>query len=201
MLFTEVLAVLSISAATGLRLALPLLLIGLLSGPELWSRVPLLNAIPPAIVLGLLAGWSAFELIMTKTRANYRFIQGIELLFSPVVGIIAGVAIARYVGMESWVLWFVSLISGLFALVIQLVQVGTAYRRRHGPPLWVLFSQDLICVVLVLLAFDAPEQGGLIAMLLLWLAIRTSTLWRKWYVEQTDALDRTQPRRHKHEPD
>jgi hypothetical protein len=30
------------------------------------------------------------------------------------------------------------------------------------------------------LAFDAPYQGGVIALLLLWLVIRTSYLWQHW---------------------
>ncbi|MEO0869538.1 MAG: DUF4126 domain-containing protein, partial [Cyanobacteria bacterium J06642_11] len=38
----ELLAVLAISAATGLRLALPLLLIGLFAEERLWSTVPIL---------------------------------------------------------------------------------------------------------------------------------------------------------------
>lgn len=43
----EVLAVLSAAAAGGLRLALPLLLIGLLQGEQLWSQVPLLRHFSP----------------------------------------------------------------------------------------------------------------------------------------------------------
>jgi len=41
--------------------------------------------------------------------------------------------------------------------------------------------QDLLCVLLVLFALDAPKQGGLIALLLLWLAIRSSSAWYRWY--------------------
>ncbi|NEP36889.1 MULTISPECIES: DUF4126 family protein, partial [unclassified Moorena] len=67
------------------------------------------------------------------------------------------------------------------AFVLQLVQVGWFYRLR-GLPLWVVFLQDFLCVVLIILAFDAPEQGGLIALLLLWLAIRSSKHWYRWYV-------------------
>jgi len=42
-----------------------------------------------------------------------------------------------------------------------------------------------LCVLLVLLAFDAPREGGLIALLLLWLAIRSSREWQHWYRTQT----------------
>lgn len=43
----EVLAILSAAAAGRLRLALPLLLIGLLQGEQLWSQVPLLRHFSP----------------------------------------------------------------------------------------------------------------------------------------------------------
>jgi hypothetical protein len=36
----------------------------------------------------------------------------------------------------------------------------------------------------VLFAFRAPEQGGSIALLLLWIAIRSSTEWQRWYREK-----------------
>jgi hypothetical protein len=61
-----------------------------------------------------------------------------------------------------------------------LVQVGWFFRLR-GLPLWVVFSQDVLCVALVIFAFDAPQQGGLIALILLWLAIRSSQQWRRLY--------------------
>ncbi|WP_448597251.1 DUF4126 family protein, partial [Thermoleptolyngbya sp.] len=50
----EILAILSISAATGMRIALPLLLIGLLQRESLWVSVPLLSQVPPPLVLGVL---------------------------------------------------------------------------------------------------------------------------------------------------
>jgi hypothetical protein len=61
--------------------------------------------------------------------------------------------------------------------------------------------QDFLCLCLVFFAFDAPRQGGVIALLLLWLALRTSTLWRQWYLQQAEARDRRTPRRLKREPD
>ena len=73
---------------------------------------------------------------------------------------------------------------GLLALVLQLVQAGWFYRLR-GLPLWVIFAQDVLCVFLVIFALDAPKQGGLIAMLLLWFAIRSSKEWYRWYTHQT----------------
>ncbi|MBE9137952.1 DUF4126 domain-containing protein [Nodosilinea sp. LEGE 07088] len=179
MIITELLAILSIAAATGLRLALPLLLIGLMSGPRLWANVPLLSQLPPALVLGILAAWSIAELMLSKDRRNQRFFQILELVLSPGVGALAGISLARTLGLDGWYNLLVGLISALLALVIQLLQVGLFYRPRR-PPLWSFFVVDGLCIVLAVLAFDAPNQGGIIALLLLWLVTRTSYLWRNW---------------------
>jgi hypothetical protein len=176
---TELLAILSIAAATGLRLALPLLLIGLMSGPKLWANVPFLSQLPPALVLGVLAAWSIAELMLSKDRRNQRFFQILELILSPGVGALAGISLARTLGLDGGYNLLVGLISALLALVIQILQVGLIYRPRR-PPLWSFFVVDGLCIVLAVLAFDAPNQGGIIALLLLWLVIRTSYLWRNW---------------------
>ncbi|MBW4461490.1 MAG: DUF4126 domain-containing protein [Nodosilinea sp. WJT8-NPBG4] len=179
MIITELLAILSIAAATGLRLALPLLLIGLLSGPQLWSNVPLLSRLPPALVLGVLVSWSMAELMLSKSSDSQRFFQGLELVLSPGVGALAGLGVARTFGLEVWIYPLIGLISALLALVIQLLQMGLFFRPRR-PPLWSFFVVDGLCIVLAILAFDAPNQGGIIALLLLWLVIRTSYLWQRW---------------------
>jgi hypothetical protein len=178
-IITELLAILSIAAATGLRLALPLLLIGLMSGPKLWANVPFLSQLPPALVLGVLAAWSIAELMLSKDRRNQRFFQILELILSPGVGALAGISLARTLGLDGGYNLLVGLISALLALVIQILQVGLIYRPRR-PPLWSFFVVDGLCIVLAVLAFDAPNQGGIIALLLLWLVIRTSYLWRNW---------------------
>ena len=179
MFLPELLAVLSISAATGIRLALPLLLIGLMSGPGLWSNVPLLSSIPPTVVLGLLGIWSVAELVLSKDHATQRLFQSVEMLLSPLVGTIAGVAVARTVGMQGWGFWLAGVISALLAMAIQLVQLGWSYRPKR-PPLWSLFVLDGLCIVLAFLAFDSPHGGGLIALILLWMVTRTSNFWRRW---------------------
>lgn len=193
MIITELLAVLAISAAVGLRLALPLLLIGLLSGPGLWSNVPILSQLSPSLVVGILASWSLCELVILKDRSSRQLLQSIEVLFSPFVGAIAGVAIARTAGLAQFV-GLVGVVGGLLALVIQLFQAGWLYRPQR-PPLWLLFLQDILCVSLVLLAFDAPQQGGLVALLLLWLVIRNSAAWRQWYLsaKKNDGKPRRSP--------
>ncbi len=180
MILPELLAVLSISAATGLRLALPLLLIGLLSGEQLWAMVPILAHAPQTLVVGVLVSWSLLELTLSKDRINRRLLHSAELFISPFVGTIAGIAIARSAGIDGWLLALVAVTGGLLALVIQLVQVGWLYRYRE-PPLWAIFIEDGLCISLVFFAFDAPRQGGLIALFLLWIAIRSSTAWRRWY--------------------
>ncbi|WP_322744897.1 DUF4126 domain-containing protein [Leptolyngbya ectocarpi] len=171
---------LSISAATGLRLALPLLLIGLFSGEQLWSAVPILAHIPQVLVIAVLVIWSLLELTISKDRVNRRFLQSAELFFSPFVGTIAGIAIARLADIaDSWLLVLLAATGGILALVIQMVQVGWLY-RFNSPPMWAIFVEDALCICLAFFAFDAPEQGGLIALLLLWLAIRSSIIWQQW---------------------
>ncbi|GAB4465152.1 MAG: DUF4126 domain-containing protein [Elainellaceae cyanobacterium] len=196
----EVLAILSISAATGMRIALPLLLIGLLQRESLWSSVPLLSQVPPPLVLGVLVSWSLVELLFSKDRLAQRLLQIVEMVCSPVVGAIAGVTVARLMQTSQELVPVAALVSGLLALVFQLVQVGWFYRLR-GLPLWAIFLQDFLCVMLVLFAFDAPRQGGLIALLLLWLAIRSTTEWQQWYRAQAGTGDRRFPRRGKQDPD
>ncbi|HEY9620567.1 MAG TPA: DUF4126 domain-containing protein [Crinalium sp.] len=195
----EVLAALSLSAAVGMRVALPLLLIGLLYG-NLWTNVPLLSHISPPIVLGVLVSWSLVELFVSKERLGQRVLQLVQLVFSPFVGAIVGITVAQTAALEPWLLWVIGVTGGLLALVLQLVQVGWFYRLR-GLPVWVIFLQDFLCVSLVLFAFDAPKQGGLIALLLLWLAIRSSKEWQRWYRDQSNSGDRRAPRRGKQEPD
>lgn len=199
MIITELLAVLSVSAAAGFRIALPLLLIGLLSG-ELWSRVPILSALPPTLVVGGLVSWSLAELIFSKQSLVQRVVHSVELFLSPLVGAIAGIAVARTFQMESWITGLLGVLGGLLALVIHLVQVGWLYRLKR-PSVWLICAEDFLCVCLVLFAFDAPQQGGLIALLLLWLASRTSQAWRQWYLEQAAGGDRRRPRKLKREPD
>ncbi|MGI0492466.1 DUF4126 domain-containing protein [Alkalinema pantanalense CENA528] len=196
-----ILAVLSVSAAAGLRIALPLLMIGLLSGPQLWQQVPLLSAMSPAVVLGILVSWSCFELFASKDRVGIRLVQILQLFCSPIVGSIMGVAIARAMDAPADLVALLGVVSGLLALVLQLVQVGWFYRLRNGIPVWILLIQDFLCIALVLFALDAPKQGGLIAMLLLWFAIRSSKAWRDWYRAQAKPRNRFQPRYGKQDPD
>ncbi len=199
------LAALSASAAGGMRIALPLLLIGLLRIDKLWSEIPLLSRIHPQVILCILVSWSLFELFASKTFAGQRALQIVQIICSPIVGSILGVAIAEASSIEEtftspWMLWIIAVVGALLALVLQLVQAGWLYRLR-GLPIWVIFLQDVLCVALVLFAFDAPRQGGLIAMLLLWLAIRSSKEWYRWYSQQAIPGDGSNPRRSKRDPD
>jgi Domain of unknown function (DUF4126) len=170
------LATLSASAAAGMRIALPLLVIGLLRYNELWSNVPILSKINPKVVIAVLTSWSLFELFGSKKLLGQRILQIIQLIFSPIAGAIMSVSVARIVKLEFTPLWIIGIVGGILALVIKLVSVGWFFRWGKMP-IWVTFLEDLLCIVLVLFAFKAPENGGLIAMLLLWLSIRSSSLW------------------------
>lgn len=196
----ELLAALSISAAIGLRVALPLLMIGLLYSDALWSNVPVLSQFPQRLVLGVLVSWSVMELLLTKDRVGQRFLHLCYLALAPIAGAIAGITVVRTTQLEGWVIWPIAILCALLALVLQLVQIGWFYRLQ-GLPLWVTFLQDVLCVCLVLFAFDAPMQGGLIALLLLWLAIRSSKAWYKWYQTQTPSKQLSNPRAGKRDPD
>ncbi|WP_071191873.1 DUF4126 domain-containing protein [Trichormus sp. NMC-1] len=173
----EILATLSASASAGMRVGTPLLIIGLLQGSTLWSQVPILSNISPHILIGLLSSWSFFELFASKKLIGQRIIQQVQLFLSPFVGAIMGLAVASATATPSWL---IALIGGLLALVLQLVLSGWFYRLR-GLPLWAVFLQDSLCVVLVVCAVDDPRKGGLIALILLWLAIRSSKNWYQWY--------------------
>ncbi|MBC5795837.1 MAG: DUF4126 domain-containing protein [Sphaerospermopsis kisseleviana] len=175
----EILATLSAGAAAGLRLAIPLLIIGLLQGSNLWSEIPILSRISPYVLIFVLTSWSLFEIFASKQLRGQRILQLVELFLSPIVGAIMGLAVASATELPSWL---IALVGGLLALVLQLVQLGWFYRLR-GLPLWAVFLQDSLCIVLVIFAVDAPQQGGLIALILLWFAVRSAAQWYHWYWE------------------
>lgn len=175
----EILAALSAAAAAGMRLGTPLLVIGLLQGQELWSQVPLLSRVSPYVLICLLTSWSLFEIFASKKLRGQRILQILQLFLSPIVGAIMGLAVATAAELPRWI---IAVIGGLLALVLQLVQLGWFYRLR-GLPLWAVFLQDSLCILLVLFALDAPRQGGLIALILLWFAIRSAKEWYRWYWE------------------
>ena len=184
----EVLAALSASAAAGIRIALPLLLIGLLQN-DLWAKVPMLSKISPQIVVGILVSWSLFEIFASKHLLGQRILNLVEVIFSPIVGTIMSMAIAKTTHVEGWLIIVIGVVGGLLALVLQLVQIGWFFRWR-GLPVWMLLSQDTLCICLVIFAFDAPQQGGLIALLLLWLAIRSYQDWYQLYKSKTKRFGR-----------
>ncbi|MFM7405392.1 MAG: DUF4126 domain-containing protein [Cuspidothrix sp.] len=175
----EILAILSASAAAGMRIGIPLLVIGIVQGDQLWSQMPILSRISPHVLFGLLTSWSLFEIFASKKLIGQRIIQQVHLLLSPFVGAVMGLGVASATKTP---IWLIALIGGLSALVFQLVLVGWFYRLR-GLPIWAVFLQDVLCITLVFFAVDAPRQGGLIALLMLWLAIRSAKYWYDWYKE------------------
>ena len=181
------LAVFSASAAAGMRIALPLTVIGVLHSQQ-WIAVPLLGHFHPQVLLCILTSWSLFELFASKKLLGQRVLQTIQLVLSPLVGSLMGIMIGQAMSVGS-IVWLTGIIGGVFALVLKLVEVGWFFRLR-GIPLWGVFVEDALCIFLVFLAFKAPEQGGIIAMLLLWLAIRSSQEWRRCYSERLDKRTR-----------
>ncbi|MFM7192597.1 MAG: DUF4126 domain-containing protein [Microcystaceae cyanobacterium] len=179
------LAILSASAAAGMRVALPLLIIGLLQG-DLWSQVPVLSQVNPRLLIVILTSWSLFELLASKRLLGQRILQLIQLVFTPLVGALMALTVVKLAHIEMQPLWIAAVLGAVFSLVLKLVQVGWFFRLRGIPP-WVALLEDLLCIVLVFLAFNAPKNGGIIAMLLLWLAVRSSTAWRQWYLQSRNA--------------
>lgn len=145
--------------------------------------MPILSTIHPQVLVGILTSWSLFELFGSKKLLGQRTLQLIELLFSPIVGALMGVTAVTLVQVEFEPLWLMGLIGGLLALVLKLVQVGWFFRWQRLP-IGIVLAEDVLCVFLVFFAFKAPQQGGLIAMLLLWLCLRSSQTWYRWYHHQ-----------------
>ena len=175
-----VLAVLSASAAAGMRIALPLLVIGLLSGENLWSNLPLLSHIKPQILLSVLTSWSLFELFASKKLLGQRILQIVQLFFSPLVGALIAVVIAKIFALDFSPTWLIGFLGAIFALLLTLVKVGWFFRLR-GIPIWIVIIEDIMSIALIFFALEAPEEGGLIALLLLWISLRSATAWRDWY--------------------
>ena len=148
--------------------------------------------------------WSIFELVAAKSLLGQRIQQNLQLFLSPLAGAILGLTVANDRNLSPWLTGILGGVGGMLALVIYLVQAGWFYRLR-GIPLWVAIVEDVLCVGLVCMAFGAPRQGGIIALLLLWLALRTSSQWRSWYVNQGRTpgtqIPSVSPREGKLEPD
>ncbi|MBE9223645.1 DUF4126 domain-containing protein [Cyanobacterium stanieri LEGE 03274] len=184
----QVLAVISAAASGGLRVGLPLLIIGLVNLDKLWSEVPLLNHVKPEVLLAILVSITIFEILGTKRMIGLRVIQIIQLILSPVVGAILAVGAANWTNLEYVPLWIIAITGGLFALVLRFVLVGLFFRWGKLPIILTI-SEDILAMILSLFAFSAPENGGLIAMLLLLLALRISSEWRQWYQQKKPPLN------------
>lgn len=179
----QILAILSAAAAGGMRIGLPLLVIGLVHLDKLWSDIPLLSSLQPQVVVAILTSWSLFELFATKNFMGLRIIQIIQLVFSPIAGALLAIGVAKLIETDLSPLWLIGISGGSLALILKFVQVGWFFRLK-GIPMPFIIAEDLLSVFLVLFALKAPENGGLIAMLLLWIALRSSTQWRNWYQEK-----------------
>ena len=180
MAMIELLSALSASGAAGIRIAIPLLFFGLLQGENLWSGVPILSRMPPSVILVVLVLWSLIELIASKKLLGQRVLQLTQLLFSPILGAIMAIAVAKTIEVPSWL---IGVIGGFFAFVLQLVQAGWFYRWRCLP-LWIVCAQDALCFALVFFAVKAPQLGGVIALILLGIAVHSTKDLYRWYRQQ-----------------
>lgn len=180
------LGILAAASAAGFRLALPLLVVLLLSDPSRWQDLPVVGAWPPVWVLtGLVIG-TILELVIARHPWGQRLLLPLQVLLSPVVGALLGVTLADLAAMPQVASRFMVLSGAGLALILQLVQVGWFYRRGRLPR-WVVFGQDSLCALLAVFALKAPHQGGLMALFLLWLAVRISRDWQTRYAQQRGA--------------
>jgi len=147
--FVSILAILSASAAGGLRIGLPLLIIGMVRLDQLWDNIPFLSSFPPQIIVGILTSWSLFELFGSKKLVGLRILQIIQLILSPFVGAIMAIGVARLLEVQITPLWLLGLIGSLFALVLKLVQVGWFFRLGKIP-LTFIFIEDFLSAFLVI---------------------------------------------------
>ncbi|WP_201278135.1 DUF4126 domain-containing protein [Scytonema millei] len=174
----EILAALSISAAAGIRITLPLLVLGLLQGENFWYNVPILSNIYPPVVLGILISCCLIELIASKNLLGQRLLQIAYLPLCPIIGAILAIAPTQDLSKI-----LIGLVGGFVALLLQLIQAGWFYRWNRFP-LWVSFLQDSLCIFLVYLALTAPQLGGIVALILLGLAVNSYKELRQWYLRQ-----------------
>ena len=184
----QLLAILSASAAGGMRIGIPLLIIGLINLDRLWTDVPLLSLFPPQLVLVMLTSWSLFELIGSKKLIGLRILQQIQLILSPLIGGIIAIGVARLLEVKFSPLWLLGIFGGIFALILKFIQVGWFFRLGKIP-ISIIILEDFLSVILVIFAFQAPENGGLIGLLLLWIALRSSTDW-KYYSQRSKSKQR-----------
>ncbi|MCS6782673.1 MAG: DUF4126 domain-containing protein [Gloeomargarita sp. SKYBB_i_bin120] len=177
---TAVLAVLAAAAAGGFRLALPLLLILVLRREDTWEQTPVLGQFSPALVLGTLAAGAVWELVAPLHAWGLRLVQPLQVLLSPLVGWLIGVMTAQVMGLPAGLHALMGCVGGALALLLQLVQTGWLYRRGRFPA-WVGLAQDGLCALLTVFALQAPTQGGLIALMLMWLALRAAKAWQQQF--------------------
>ena len=130
-------------------------------------------------------------------------LQVIQLIFAPLAGIVLSITAAQILGVEFRPLWLLGIVGGLIALVFKLILTGWFFRLR-GFPLWWSFTEDILCVILVLFAFRMPQHGGVLATIILWLAVRSATEWKRYYDEgrspQKSKLDNIDGKESNEEP-
>lgn len=187
---TIFLASLSAASAGGIRLGLPLLLLVLIGGPQ--TENGFIHFLMHPLMLGILCAWTLVEVVASKTALGQRAVRIVQFGLTPwVAGILAA---------ASWSGNFrtgmgVVLLGVLLASVLQLVQSGFLF--RIGPlPFWASFLQDVLCGLLVVLAFYSPALGAGLGLSLLVLALGQAQSWRKQFKPRL--LTASEPRERAH---
>lgn len=180
----EILGSLSAAAAAGMRLGIPILVLGLIYTGKAWENIPIISSINPIIILSTLIVWSLLELTFSKKLLGQRLLQNFQLVFSPLGGSLLAYMMTQYYNLsaDDHLTWVLVISGGFLALIIKLVEIGWFF-RLGGIPIIVVVFEDMLSALMVVLALKAPQEGGLIAIALLWIALRSAGEWRIWHLK------------------
>jgi hypothetical protein len=130
------------------------------------------------VVLGILTSCCLIELIASKNLLGQRLLQIVYLPLCPIFGVMLAIAPTQVIPKI-----LVGLVGGFVALLLQLIQAGWFYRWNRFA-LWLSFLQDGLCILLIYLALKLPQVGGILALVLLGVAIYSYKGLRQWYLRQ-----------------
>jgi hypothetical protein len=174
----EVLTALALAAAGGLRTSLTLLILAIAAitgSPESNALTPLIAS---PLGISILSVWSIFELVATKTALGQRLVQALQFFMAPVTGVIIASAFSGETGIVAQMA--IGLAGAALASTLQAVAMGYFFRRgRVTIP--VQFLQEGLCVLLVILALNAPLVAGCAVFGLLGAALLQASHWRKYF--------------------
>jgi hypothetical protein len=174
----EVLTALALAAAGGLRTSLALLILAIAAVAGQPDSNALTQMIASPLGISILSVWSLFELVATKTALGQRLVQALQFFMAPVTGAIIASAFGSETGIVAQMT--IGLAGAALASALQAVTMGYFFRRgRVTIP--VQFLQEGLCVLLVILALNAPLIAGLAVFGLLGAALVQASYWRKYF--------------------